>query len=505
MNFVVVISDTMRRDHVSCYDDQPAQWASGARWRIETPNIDRLAGIGARFDNYYVGSFPTVLNRHEMLTGLPVFTYHEWAPLPAEEVTLGEYLAEAGYKSMLVADTPHIFRQGFNYARGFSAFDWVRGQENDAVVLDPPDADLNPPFDAAKVRATIQSWRNHTRTTRAARHEDEYFAPTTFRRAANWLERNRGNQPFCLVVDTFDPHEPWDPPDWYVEKFYPSMRERTTFPDYGYASKFLEAEELLSAHAHYCGEVAMVDRWLGHLLDTIEALNLLDDTAIIFVSDHGYLLGEKDIIGKHIGLGGYGEALALWPEISHIPMVAHVPGVTRPGSNIAGYAQPQDILPTLMELSGLAIPNELAGHSLVKMTEGAKDQVRPAAISSHSIVADVAGRPARITSDGWSLYLGAAVTETSPRSISGYGGGTGILRDPWWIATRDRIERHEHASEAVLTPTLFNDASDPRHEHDVIASHPHEAKRLKQLFIDFLVESGTDERYIAPRRAMPVS
>ena len=504
MNFVVVVSDTLRRDHVSCYDDQPDQWASGGRWRVETPNIDRLARMGARFDNYFVSSFPTVLNRHEMLTGLPVFTYHEWAPLPAAEITMGEYLAEAGYKSMLVADTPHIFRQGFNYARGFSGFDWVRGQENDAVRLDPPDALLQPPSDDSKMRTPL-SWRNHTRTIRAARQEEEYFAPTTFRRAANWLERNRGNQPFCLVIDTFDPHEPWDPPDWYVEKFYPSMQERMTFPAYDYVSKLLEPEELLSAHAHYCGEVAMVDRWFGRLLDTLQSLNLLEETAVIVVSDHGYLIGEKDIIGKHLFLSETTEAIPLWPEISHIPMIAHVPGVTRPGSTVGGYAHPQDILPTLLELAGLAVPDGLAGHSLTGLMDGSQGQVRRAAISSHSVIAEVAGRPARVTSDGWSLYLGGAVTDQSPASLAGYGGGTAILRDPWWIPARERIERHERANPVALTPMLFNDGSDPRHEHDVIADHPQQAERLKRLLIEFLVECGTEERYIAPRRAMPVS
>ena len=505
MNFVVVVSDTLRRDHVSCYDDQPEQWASGGRWRVETPNIDRLARIGARFDNYYISSFPTVLNRHEMLTGLPVFTYHEWAPLPADEVTLPEYLAEGDYRSMLVADTPHIFRQGFNYSRGFTGFDWVRGQENDAILMDPPNSELNPPFDVRKIRASLQAWRNHTRSTMAARQEEDYFAPMTFRRAANWLERNRGDTPFCLVVDTFDPHEPWDPPDWYVEKFYPSMRERMTFPAYDYASKLLNPEELLSAHAHYCGEVAMVDRWFGRLLDTLQALNLMDDTAIIIVSDHGYLIGEKDIIGKHLGLGGYGEAIPLWPEISHVPMVAHVPGVTRPGSTVNGYAHPQDILPTLLELAGLAIPEGLAGRSLVGLMDGSKQQVRPAAISSHSIIADVAGRPARVTSEGWSLYLGGAVTENSPVSITGFGGGTEVLRDPSWVPVRERNERVEQANDVALTPMLFDDESDPRHDRNVIADNPQQAERLKRLLIDFLVEAGTDERYIAPRRAMPVS
>ncbi|MXX66305.1 MAG: hypothetical protein F4Z40_04715 [Chloroflexi bacterium] len=66
MNFVVVVSDTLRRDHVSCYDDQPDRWASGGRWKVETPNIDRLALMWALLDNYFVSSIPTVLNLHEL-------------------------------------------------------------------------------------------------------------------------------------------------------------------------------------------------------------------------------------------------------------------------------------------------------------------------------------------------------------------------------------------------------------------------------------------------------
>ena len=502
MNFIVIVSDSLRRDHVSCYDDQPSRWASGADWKIETPNMDRLAALGARFDNYYVASFPTVLNRHELITSLPVFTYHEWAPLPANEATLGAYLAQAGYRSMLVADTPHLFRLGFNYARDYSAFDWIRGQENDAQMTDPRDAELTLPFDEAKIRPTLDSWRNHTRTLRAARHEDEYFAPMTFKRASQWLERNRSNRPFCLVVDTFDPHEPWDPPDWYVEKFYPSMAERVTFPANDHASRVLNAEDLISAHAHYCGEVAMVDRWLGHLLDTVSALNILDDTAILFVSDHGYMFGEKDICGKHVVQDGVSKPIPLWPEVSHIPFLAYIPGLTTPGSAISGFTQPQDILPTLMDLAGLDRPAEFCGHSLVPLISGQVEQVRPVAISSHSIIGSVAGRPARVTDPEWSLYTGAAVTQQTPRSLSGYFGATAVLRDPWYVAAAVAVERTEYCTDGTLAPKLFNDRVDPRHENNVIAEHPAVAERLRDLFIDYLVECGTRQEHIAPRRAM---
>ncbi len=504
MNFIVIVSDSLRRDHVSCYGNQPEQWASGGRWSVRTPNIDRLAAMGSRFDNYYVGSFPTVLNRHEMLTGLPVFTYSEWAPLPASEITMGEYLAESGYKTMLVADTPHIFRLGFNYARGFGGFDWIRGQENDAHLIDPPDDQMEPPFAVEKMRPTINSLRNHTRSLLAARQEDEYFAPMTFKRAAHWLERNRDNNPFCLVVDTFDPHEPWDPPDWYVEKFYPAMRERITFPAYDRVSNFLSAEELISAHAHYCGEVAMVDRWFGHLLDTAAALNLLDDTAIIFVSDHGYLFGEKDTIGKHITVDGVATPLPLWPDISHIPMVAHIPGLTSPGSVIDGFAQPQDILPTLLDLAGMEAPSDLVGHSLLPLISGQIDQVREVAITSHNIITGVAGRPSRITGEGWSLYVGASVTKTHPRQLSGIFGATGVLLDPWYVAKRDRRVATEIATAEALSPMLFNDRDDPGHQNNVIRGHPEIARRLHGQYVKYLESCGTAERNIAPRRVLQI-
>ena len=80
MNIIVVCADTLRRDHISAYDEQTGEWASGGRWRVDTPNIDRLAERSAAFEDYYVGSFPTVPNRHELFTGRAVFTYAEWAP-----------------------------------------------------------------------------------------------------------------------------------------------------------------------------------------------------------------------------------------------------------------------------------------------------------------------------------------------------------------------------------------------------------------------------------------
>ncbi len=87
----------------------------------------------------------------------------------------------------------------------------------------------------------------------------------TFRAASEWLERHARDQ-FFLYIDTWDPHEPWDPPDYYVRPYYPEYAGEVINPPYwdwredGYTERQLEI-----AHARYCGEISMLDRWFGIL------------------------------------------------------------------------------------------------------------------------------------------------------------------------------------------------------------------------------------------------
>jgi arylsulfatase A-like enzyme len=87
VNIVLIVSDTLRRDHVGCYDNA---------W-IHTPHLDRLAERSFVFDRCYAASFPTVPNRSDLLTGSYNFTYLGWKPLPQSELTLPQLLAAAGF------------------------------------------------------------------------------------------------------------------------------------------------------------------------------------------------------------------------------------------------------------------------------------------------------------------------------------------------------------------------------------------------------------------------
>ena len=262
------------------------------------------------------------LDRRELHTGRSVFTFGEWEALPEHEITMSQVLSAAGYTTMLVADTPHIFRRGFNYERGFGGFEWIRGQENDGQFTDPPEVPV--PFALEKMRSNLASYQTHARNAAHRVQEADHHCPRTFRTAAEWLERNHANGPFCLVVDTFDPHEPWDAPSWYVDKYDPGYEgEAVSFPKYDFWESFLSPEELRHSHALYCGEVSMVDRWFGEILDTVDSLNLWDDTAIIFMSDHGYYFGEYGLIGKAIMMEDQpAYPFPLHPAVKQVPLIA---------------------------------------------------------------------------------------------------------------------------------------------------------------------------------------
>ena len=118
------------------------------------------------------------------------------------------------------------------------------------------------------------------------------------RSATRWLEQNYQHESFYLVVDTFDPHEPWDPPDWYVRRFQKEDYEgpEPIYPPYG--SNPMNEKTTKRAEVLYRAEACLVDTWIGHLLKKIDNMGLMDSTMIIFMADHGFLLGEHGLVAN---------------------------------------------------------------------------------------------------------------------------------------------------------------------------------------------------------------
>jgi arylsulfatase A-like enzyme len=306
VNVVLIISDTMRRDHVGAYGHGLAR----------TPCLDRLAAESVRFTRACVSSFPTVPCRNDVLTGRYTFAYKPWEPVSRGDVLLPELLGAHGVTSYMVADTPHPFAPGYNYQRGFHGWELIRGQEHDRWRTSP--AQIALPAAPHKLRSPEDTVPQYLRNVAARRREEDWFPARTMRAAADWLEEGvgdglgRADRPFFLYVDTFDPHEPWDPPAHYLALYERDYRgESVIYPRYDRCD-YLSAEELAHCRALFAGEVSLVDRWVGHLVDTIDRLGLRETTAVFFLADHGFYLGEHGYIGKSLITPEYQQSLPLY-------------------------------------------------------------------------------------------------------------------------------------------------------------------------------------------------
>ena len=485
MNIVFINADTFRRDHLGLY---------GNRW-IRTPNLDRFAAESVVFDRAYAGSFPTVPNRLDVLTGTFVFPYFNWAPLPAEAVCFPRLLNEAGYVTMMVCDTPHILQHGYNFQRDFAAFEWIRGQENDRWRTHPREVAY--PCDPRKIRNTTKALAKfrgnntptlvqHLRNTADRKSEADCFAARTMQAACDWLERNYREGRFFLYVDTFDPHEPWDPPRHYVEMYDPGYRgQEVTYPRYDFCD-FMTRRELRHVRALYAGECSMVDRWVGRLLDKIDDLNLRDNTLVLFTTDHGFLHGEHGIIGKAIirdeGMG----RVPLYEEIARIPLIVRHPKV-KGGRRTDALVQPPDIAPTVLECAASAVPPNMHGRSLLPLLAGKTRRLREIAVSSGSIFAGKRTyQPSTITTGRWSLIYSNPVEPPETRETT---------------RAVDSIARAE-IDGLFGRLSLYDLKNDPAQKHNLARKQPHMVRKIHAKYLRFLEDIGTAPEVIDARREL---
>jgi len=457
VNFIIIISDTLRRDHLGCY---------GNKW-IRTPSLDKLARESVVFDRAYTASFPTVPNRRDVLTGRYTFTYCDWSPLSQEEIVLAQVLGKAGYTSYMVLDTPHIIANAYGFDRNFSGWKWIRGQEGDRYKTDPIEVKL--PCAVEKLRGKERTVTQYLRNVSERKGEEDYFAPRTMAQAEKWLEGNHKRDKFFLYVDTFDPHEPWDPPKHYVDIYGPGYEgEEVIYPLYSPCS-FLTDPELEHIRALYAGEVSMVDTAVGKLLKKIDELGLRDNTAIIFTTDHGFYFGEHGLIGK-IAL--------IHDEVNHIPLLMRVPGIA-PGRRWH-FVQPCDHMPTILDLAGVEHPKTIHGKSLVKALQGDMTPVREIAVTSGAIVhPPVSDKPIKLDASNWDQYAFKLKPST-------------IVSDEWVLIV----------GAGDIEPELYHTPSDPGQEKNVFSENKAVARDLHARYMSFLKSVGTKEEYLKPRRTL---
>jgi len=466
MNVIIIVSDTLRRDHLGCY---------GNKW-ISTPNIDKFSKISLVFDNAYIGSFPTVPHRRDLFTGRFIFTYTDWSPLTSDEIVLSEMLQPHGYLSMFIADTPHTTAPGYNYQRGFSAWIRIRGQEGDPITTEPTDIEL--PCAPEKLRNPVRV-KQMLRNNLLRKSEEDYFCAQTMRQACMWLEKNY-KEKFFLYVDTFDPHEPWDSPHYYVDMYDKNYDgEEIIYPVYG-PCDYLTKREIQHIRAHYAGEVTLVDRWVGRLFQKIEDLGLLENTIVVFTTDHGFYHGEHNLMGKSIITEKHQGLAPLYEEVTHIPLLMYIPGVK--SRRIKPIVQVPDITATILHLAKVKDQSQINGKSMLPLIEKNK-KIRNYAVSAPSIIyGSTGGQKVTITDEsGWVFIYGLEISEQK-EFITRIVDGEVRIQKP--------LSRN-------LEPELYYLPEDPEQKKNIFSKNKEIAKKLHLKFLDFLKSVKTDEKIIS--------
>lgn len=457
MNVILIINDSFRCDHLGCY---------GNDW-IHTPNLDRFASHAAVFEQCYIASYPTVPQRWDINTGRYGFPCRGWQPLDPADQTLAQLVGQQGLHTQIIWDTPMLAAHDYNYTRGFKGVYFTHGQKGDPWIT-APSLPIPLPAQPHKIKS-VPSLNSYLRNHHGRRHEREYCVARTFTDATEWLETNHDHDGFFLLVDMWDPHEPFDCP-WYDYQRYGDAEydgDWMTYPQYGRPTYMTPAEQA-NARALYAGNCTLVDRWAGHFLDMAERLGLFDNTLIIWTTDHGHLFGEHELHGKPGA-----ELGKLYETTARIPLLVHHPEGLGAGQRVRGLVQPPDILPSILQFLDLPVPGQVEGESIWPLVHGGAPG-RECAFSNRYT------SPTRPPADGAS-FDGWVGTDRVVEPAT-------VTTDEWALICGPQ----------GLPSELYDLRRDPGQQHNCIDDLPDVAAALRQKWLDFLQEHGATEQRLRP-------
>jgi len=356
MKTVFVLFDSLHRQALGCYGGTS----------VATPNIDRFAKRAVTFDRHYVGSLPCMPARRDLLTGRLNFMHRSWGPIEPFDNAFPEILRRRRVYTHLVSDHCHYFEDGgLTYHQRYSSWEFVRGQETDKwkALVEPPLERFREMFDPGQYDfdAWESRWRTHAVNREFIREEEDFPSVKCFEAAFEFLNHNRTADDWFLQLECFDPHEPFHAPARFREPYRTGYQGPILdWPRYGKVMPDAMARDEI--RANYAALVAMCDHYFGRLLDYFDRHDLWRDTALILTTDHGFLLAEHDWWGKN--------RMPFYDEIAHIPLMIHHPAFAdRGGGRRDALTQTIDLMPTILDLFGIAPPPEVRGRSLLPVLE----------------------------------------------------------------------------------------------------------------------------------------
>jgi arylsulfatase A-like enzyme len=427
---IFMMCDTLRKDHLGVY----------GYGRETAPRLAHIASEGTLFLDNVAQATWTKASTPSLMTSLyPTSTRVQGVPdrLSPAATTLAEVFRDAGYATVAYSSVAFTGRLT-NLHQGFE-------EMHESSSLDDP------------------KYRGKT-------------ARSYVDRAGDWIERHP-DTPFFMYLHVFDPHHPYEPRAPYDSTYVDPAGREGHEKERELSKKFIAEESmrgrglpkpaelekagidsakwLTYESGWYDGSILGMDAELGRLLQRLRGLGMLEDTLFVFFGDHGESFGDH---------GQVWHGHSVYGDLAGVPMLFYRPGVIPAGLKISETVRNLDLMPTVLDLSGLPIPEKVQGQSLVPLMAAA----RQAQVGSPETVPEIAATL------GWTPQ--PAVTEKSmdpegerPRDLESYG----IVLDGW------KLVHNPHRGDSRPEFELYNHKDDPLNTKNVIDQHSDIAESLK--------------------------
>lgn len=336
-NFVFFMTDDQRWDAMSCAGNEI----------LKTPNMDRIAQEGVRFENMFVTTSLCGPSRASFLTGKYVHNHGvrlNGGELSLDQKTFPEWLKEAGYETAFIGKWHNKDLgkgRGFDYTFGFEG----QGRYHDPIISE---------------------------NFGLPEEYEGYVTDILTDHAIEFLEKEH-DRPFCLILWFKAPHRSWLPAKRF-ENVYENIKmpEPPTFND-TYEGRpdavknadmkigdFEDVPDLDTFLKNYYRTLLGVDENVGRILDTLDKLAYTKNSVVIYSGDNGFFLGEHHFFDKRL----------MYEPSIRVPLLVRYPRMVRPGTTNQEMVLNVDVAPTILDLSGIELPPEMDGKSLKPLLEG---------------------------------------------------------------------------------------------------------------------------------------
>lgn len=367
-NVLIIMADQQRYDTI----------CEGGYTHMITPNLDRLCQEGCLFTDAHTHNPVCMPARHDLLTGLTGKGHGYYANAGGKPIkdyglpTIPRIFSANGYRTASIGKM-HFFpvraHHGYNEMYTMEEIPKLREDDDFAMHLK-----ANGDGDVQNIHG-VRPLAYHT-PQKSLVKEENYETRWVENTTMDWLDRN-GDNPFFLFVGYIKPHPPWDIPEQYAgmykdAKFPPVIERSRYYPERsetnGWYGDLDSKEQLRKNREAYYTACSMVDESVGKIIEHLRETGEIDNTLIIYTSDHGEMLGDKGFYSKDIP----------YESAVRVPMIVRYPEKFKPGTKDSTFVDLLDIFPTCLDVAGLEYPqcdHQLFGSSLFDLEHGKDREV----------------------------------------------------------------------------------------------------------------------------------